>query len=756
MDDQTIKEYQRFSEDSVNRSKDTKSLKANIEKDDNRIIVVTIQKLNNLMKRENNLAIYKEFVVFIFDEAHRSQFGEAQKNINKKFKKFCQFGFTGTPIFIENMYGLKTTESVFGKALHNYLITDAIRDDKVLKFKVDYHNVNPSFKSIEEKELELEAINLFESKDYFLHPERIKAVTTYILKKFNEKTRRNQLNSNIKFNAMFAVSSVDAAKLYYQSFKDLQINADKKIKVATIFSYVPNEAQLAIGDIADEDIEEMTNVLEFMDNKDPKAEQDFSVSTNSNSENFYTNSNLTKTNKIYDQVQKENESKASFEEIITTQTSGKEALQIAMKDYNEFFSSNFSIENLNDYYKDVAKRVKNLDVDLLLVVGMFLTGFDAPKLNTLFVDKNLRFHGLIQAFSRTNRIYDTTKPFGNIVTFRNLQNATIEAITLFGDKKEVNTILERSFKEYMEGFKDVIKNKTVRGFKEVVKELNRKFPDHLKIESEESKKEFSILFGEYLRHTNILKNYDEFDLIKEFQNIDPENPEEVENFKNKHQIKEEEIIQLKEMKLPSERDVQNYLSTYEEIRLELEKKQEADDKDKNKLDWSDVTFEIELLKSQEITLDYILELIYEKNKKNLTKEDLKEEATRLIRASLSNRPKETLLIEFINETNFDQILDKASLVDCFYKFAQIEKVKEKEELIKEENLNEEKAKIYIENSLKRGYATENGMELTESLPKMSPLKGDYIKNKERIFQKISNFVEKYKGIGDQKPGQNSF
>lgn len=388
LDYQTMKEYQRFSPDSVNGSDSTAGLKRNLEKDDNKIVVTTIQKLNNLMKSEADLPIYGKQVVFIFDECHRSQFGEAQKNLKKKFKKFYQFGFTGTPIFPENALGAETTASVFGRELHSYVITDAIRDEKVLKFKVDYNDVRPQFKAIETEQDE-KKLSAAENKQALLHPDRIREITQYILNNFRQKTHRLQA-SNMGFNAMFAVSSVDAAKLYYESFRELQNGGDKPLRVATIFSFAANEEQDAVGDIQDE----------------------------------------------------------SFD-VSAMNSSAKEFLSAAIADYNAQFKTNFSVDSngFQNYYRDLAKQVKAKEVDLLIVVGMFLTGFDAPTLNTLFVDKNLRYHGLMQAYSRTNRIFDATKTFGNIVTFRDLEQATIDAITLFGDKNTKNVVLEKSYEE---------------------------------------------------------------------------------------------------------------------------------------------------------------------------------------------------------------------------------------------------------------------------------------------------------------------
>ncbi len=690
LDFQTMKEYQRFSPDSVNGSDSTAGLKRNIEKDDNKIIVTTIQKLNNLMKSEGDLAIYQKQVVFIFDEAHRSQFGEAQKNLNRKFKKFYQFGFTGTPIFPQNALGAETTASVFGRELHSYVITDAIRDEKVLKFKVDYNDVRPQFKNIESEQDE-KKLSAAENKKALLHPSRIKEISQYVLQNFRIKTHRNQ-GSNRGFNAMFAVSSVDAAKCYYEELNNLQKGSDKPLRIATIFSFAANEEQSAIGEIVDESFE-------------PSA----------------------------------------------MDSSAKEFLTKAINDYNAMFKTSFGVESneFQNYYRDLAKRVKNKEVDLIIVVGMFLTGFDAPTLNTLFVDKNLRYHGLIQAFSRTNRIYDATKTFGNIVTFRDLEKATIDAITLFGDSNTKNVVLEKSYKEYLEGFTDIATGEARRGYVEVVKELNEKFPNPDEIVIEKDKKEFAKLFGEYLRVENILQNYDEFNHLKALQGIDINNPEAVEEFKKAHFVTDEDIAAMQKIELLKERTVQDYRSTYNDIRDWLRREKSGKESEESTIDWDDVVFEVDLLKSQEINLDYILELIFEHNKKTKDKDTLITEIRRVIRASVGNRAKESLVVDFINETDLDTLQDKANVIDSFFQFAQAKQKAEALELITEENLNIEEAKRYITTSLKREYASENGTELNTLLPKMSPLNPQYLTKKQSVFQKLVSFVEKFKGVGGQ-------
>ena len=688
LDYQTMKEYQRFSPDSVNGSESTAGLKRNIDKEDNKIIVTTIQKLNNLMKSESDLPIYQKQVVFIFDEAHRSQFGEAQKLLKRKFKKYYQFGFTGTPIFPENANGADTTASVFGRELHSYVITDAIRDEKVLKFKVDYNNVRPYFRDIESEKDE-KKLSAAENKLALLHPARIREISQYILNNFRIKTHRG-IATNKGFNAMFAVSSIDAAKCYYEELNILQKDSEKQLKIATIFSFAANEEQSAIGEILDENFE-------------PTA----------------------------------------------LELSAKEFLTSAINDYNGMFKTNFGVDSrgFQNYYRDLAKRVKNREIDLVIVVGMFLTGFDAPALNTLFVDKNLRYHGLIQAFSRTNRIFDTTKTFGNIVTFRDLEQHTIDAITLFGDSNTRNVVLERSYKEYLEGFNDIISGETRRGYVEVVNELNKKYPHIDAIETEQDKKEFSKLFGEYLRIDNILQNYDEYSHLKALQAVDLNNPNAIEEFKNSYFLTDEDVKEMQQIEVLSDRTIQDYKSTYNDIRDWLRREKEGAVIEKSKIDWDDVVFEIDLLKSQEINLDYILELIFEHNKKTKNKASLIDEVRRIIRASVGNRAKESLIVDFINEHDLDTMTDKASIIESFFEYAQAKQKQEATELILSENLNEQEAKRYIATSLKREFVNDNGTDFNEILPKMSPLNPQYLTKKHKVLQLIVAFVEKFKGIG---------
>ena len=660
LDYQTMKEYQRFQPDSVNGSKDTKELKRCIEKDDNRIVVTTIQKLNEFIKKNLNHEIYNKHCVFIFDECHRSQFGEAQNNIRKYFKKYYQFGFTGTPIFPENALGVETTGSVFGAQLHSYVITDAIRDEKVLKFKVNYNNIKAKFKSVETEEDEMKLAQI--ERQLLLHPERISEITKHILRVFDTKTHRNEFY-DVKhrrlngFNAMFAVQSVEAAKLYYEELQKQQANLpeDKKLKIATIYSFAANEEQATKGEILDE-------------NFDPSA----------------------------------------------MDLTAKEFLNNAIQDYNNYFKTNYStdVKEFQNYYKDLSLKVKNKEIDLLIVVGMFLTGFDAPTLNTLFVDKNLRYHGLIQAFSRTNRVLNKVKTFGNIVCFRDLEKATKEAIKTFGDKNDINIILEKSYEEYMDGYVDEETGKTIRGYVEICNEIVEKFPEPTEIELEKDKKEFVELFGEVLRAENILRNFDEF-----------------ENF--------EKII--------SDRQMQDMKSVYVDIRESIINRDKKEKNNIEQIDFSDIEFEIDLLKTDEINLDYIIALILEKAQENKDIDSLKDEIRRIIRSSLGTRAKEELIMDFINKTNLSELKTTDEILEAFYTFAKKEKAIQIDELIEDEKLKED-SKRFIEKSIEKGHVDYAGGELDSIIPATSRRQGAREKKKETILDKIRKVVEIFKGI----------
>ena len=662
LDYQTMKEYQKFQPDSVNGSRDTKELKRSIEKQDNKIVVTTIQKLNEFVKKNSNHEIYDKHCVIIYDECHRSQFGDAQKNIRKSFKHYYQFGFTGTPIFPENALGVETTAGIFGAQLHSYVITDAIRDEKVLKFKVDYNDIRPKFKSAE-SEADEKKIKAIEKK-MLLHPERISEITEYILKVYNTKTHRNEQydlkhRRLIGFNAMFAVQSVEAAKLYYEEFKKQQrgISEEKRLKIATIYSFTANEEQNAIGDIPDENFE-------------PGA----------------------------------------------MDSSSKEFLDKVISDYNGYFKTNYSTngKEFQNYYKDLSQKVKDKEIDLLIVVGMFLTGFDAPTLNTLFVDKNLRYHGLIQAFSRTNRILNKVKTFGNIVCFRNLEKATEDAIKTFGDENSVNVILEKSYDEYINGFTDEETGKSMKGYVDLCNEIVDKFPNPVEIELDSEKKEFAELFGELLKSENILRNFDEF-----------------ENF--------EKII--------SDRQMQDMKSVYVDICEDIRNTRKNDENrnGEEKIDFSDIEFQIDLLKTDEINLDYILSLILKKSEEHDDIETLKSEIRRIIRTSLGTRAKEDLVMNFINKTDLSELKNSGDILESFYKYANEEKKIKINELIENESLKKDSER-FIEKSINKGFVDYAGAELDSILPPTSRRKGAREAKKQTVLQKIRNIVEIFIGI----------
>ena len=663
LDYQTMVEYQKFQKDCVNGSKDTKELARNISENTSRIVVTTIQKLNQFIQKHNKHDIYQKHCVFIYDECHRSQFGKVQKAIRSKFKCYYQFGFTGTPIFDENSLTGETTAGIFGAQLHSYVITDAIRDEKVLKFKVDYNNISANFKSAETETDDAELAKL-ESK-LLLHPERIQAVTNHILKVFPMKTHRNVhftvRNKQMRgFNAMFAVQSVEAAKMYYEAFKMLQQNvpAEKRLKVGVIYSFAANENQSAYGEIKDE----------------------------------------------------------SFEATSLT-TSAKQFLISAMDDYNAMFNSNFKIEEFQNYYKDLAKRVKDKDIDLLIVVGMFLTGFDAPTLNTLFVDKNLRYHGLIQAFSRTNRILNSEKKFGNIVCFRDLDKATKEAIQVFGDKNSVTTILERSFDDYMTGFIDDDTNESYRGYESICEELLANFPDPTEIETNADKKEFAQLFGEFLKAENILRNFDEF-------------------------------CELEPLIPP--RLVQDMKSIYVDIKEDFSEGRKYSEAEAQVIDLSDIEFHIDLLRTDEINLDYILQLIAEKTKSTDNLNAIEQEVRRAIRSSIGTRAKEDLIMKFMHSTDISTLSDHESIIDAFYTFAKSEKELSIANTIEELGIQPqvvEEARRYIMTSIEKGHAEYDGTELSNILPSRSRRRGGQRQEqKQSAWQKIQQLVQVFLGI----------
>ena len=656
LDYQTMKEYQRFQKDSVNGSKNTRELKKNIEKNDSRIVVTTIQKLNEFIKSNPKHEVYDKHCVLIFDECHRSQFGEAQRNIRKRFKKYYQFGFTGTPIFKENSTGIATTADVFGQRLHSYVITDAIRDGKVLKFKVDYNNLLYEYKKAEENAIEVES----EDSRLLLHENRIEKIVEYILENYDKKTHRNE-NLNIKqkrekgFNAMFAVESIQMAKQYYNQFKKSQENIpeEERLRVFTIFSYAQNEEQDVVGNVEDESLD--------------------------------------------------------IDELDKT---SKQFIEHVIQDYDKTFETNFASDGIDfqNYYRDISRRVKNKDIDLLIVVGMFLTGFDAPTLNTLFVDKNLRYHGLIQAYSRTNRILSKVKPFGNIVCFRDLEKATDEAIRKFGDENSADIILEKSFKEYMDGYYDLNGN-FKEGYIGICSKILVNFEDPTKIQTEEQKAQFVKIFGKLLTITNILKNFDEF------ENTD---------------------------KIISERQLQDYKSTYLKIKDEWQKEENKDEK--NNISYSDVEFYIDYLKTDDINLDYILRLILEKKQEGKESKDIEEEITRVASSSIETRSKKELLLKYIQNHDLEQFENVEDILESFYAYAKVEREKKIDEVVSENNLNEDKARYYIKRSLSKGYATDEGMDLDNCITGVSRLGGAREKKKNGFLKQVRKIVEEFVGI----------
>lgn len=699
LDYQTMQEYQKFAKDSVNGSKDTQALKQNLANDDNKIVVTTIQKLHNLLSREKNLPIYQKQVVLIFDECHRSQFGDAQKNITKMFKKYYQFGFTGTPIFGVNAVGNQDTAEIFGTQLHAYTITDAIKDEKVLKFKIDYHNVTATFKHYEQDADLLidtgaidgddgQKLSAAEYKKMLAHPERIRQIAQYLLQKYPQKTHQNQMGSHKGFNAMFAVGSVDMAKAYYEAINHAQAHLpkDKRLTVATIYSFganeeVPLSAQMA-GQIEDEEFEPQINAQN---------------------------------------------------------STAKAFLAKAIDDYNATFATNFSLDgqSFNDYYKDLSQRIKKRQVDLVIVVGMFLTGFDAPHLNTLFVDKNLRYHGLIQAFSRTNRILDNTKAFGNIVCFRDLEKATIDALSLFGDSQARHVILQKDFTAQL--------NSDDKNFLAVIHELNQRFGDidQISTQGESHQKDFVRLFGDYLRLDNVLKNYDEYTALKAWQEIDQNDPMAVADFRQSHELDDDTFNQIKDIRLPSERQIQDYRSVYTDICQGVQASMNATD---SHIIWDDVVFEIELLKSQEIDLDYILALIVKKTHQST--DTLIDEVRRHVRASIEHRAKEDLIVDFIKDTDLTGISDVPTVLDKFYQYAQTQQAQAVSSIIQDEKLDPTKTKDLIKKALDKGTLADIGTDIGDiMLQKPSRLNKNYPKAKQSLFGKLKDLIAKFKGIG---------
>ncbi|WP_315523054.1 type I restriction endonuclease subunit R [Fusobacterium massiliense] len=652
LDSQTQKEYDRFSKGSANGNTSTKILKAQLEdkyENKSKIIITTIQKLGHFIKQNKNHEVFRKKIVLIFDECHRSQFGELHLAITKTFKNYFMFGFTGTPIFPKNSNGssktlFKTTEQTFGDKLHTYTIVNAINDGNVLPFRIDYINTIKEKENIQDKK-----VNAIDIEKAMSDPNRIKEVVSYIIDHFEQKTMRNK-HYELKdqrlsgFNSIFAVSSIPVAKKYYFEFKKQLKEKNKDLTIATIFSYSANEA-------------------ENTDNLDDES---------------FDTENL--------------------------DLSSREFLEEAISDYNKKFGANFdtSSDGFQLYYEDLSKRTKNKEIDILIVVNMFLTGFDATTLNTLWVDKNLRMHGLIQAFSRTNRILNSIKTFGNIVCFRDLQNETDEAIALFGNKEAGGIVLLKTYEEYYNGYEDD-KGREKEGYSQLIEELQDKFPIGEQIIGEQNEKEFIILFGNILKIKNILSVFDKF----------------VGN----------EIL--------SEREYQDYQSIY----IDLYQKRKPKDTDKESIN-DDIIFEIELIKQVEINIDYILMKIAEYYKSNKEDKEILVDIKKAIDSSIELRSKKELIEGFIDRVNSSK-----NVTEDFKKFVREEKEKDLEKVIEEEKLKPEETKKFIDNSLRDGVLKTTGTDIDKLLPAVSRFGGgNRVEKKTGVIEKLKGFFDKYLGL----------
>jgi len=656
LDYQTMREYDKFEKGAANSNTSTAILKRQLEDSNARIIITTIQKLDRFIGRNKGHAIFDGHIVLIFDECHRSQFGDMHAAITKAFKNYHLFGFTGTPIFAVNASSggrpaFKTTAQAFGDKLHTYTIVDAISDRNVLPFKVDYVSTVREAEDIEDKK-----VRDIDREKALAAPERLANIVQYIRDHFDQKTKRNSFyklkdRRLAGFNSIFAVSSIDAAKKYYAEFKKQLADApsDKKLKIALIYSFGVNEEEL--NGVMDENSEDTSGL--------DKSSRDF--------------------------------------------------LESAIKDYNAMFGTSYdtSADKFQNYYKDVSERVKNREVDILLVVNMFLTGFDATTLNTLWVDKNLRLHGLLQAFSRTNRILNTIKTFGNIVCFRNLEKATNESIALFGDKEASGIVLLKSYNEYYNGYKDLSAGqagggKEVRGYASLVDELLAKFPVGEQIIGEQNQKDFIRLYGAILRLRNILAAFDEFS--------------------------GNEIL--------TERDIQDYHSAYIDLYNEFRK---ADEGEKENIN-DDLVFEMELIKQIEINIDYILGLVKKYHEDHIKNRELLVDINKAIDSSVELRNKKDLINQFIAS------LDNHSAVDeDWQKYVNKKKIEELEEIIKHENLDYDEAYKFVRNAFRNGSVATTGTGLAKVLPPVSRFSpgGERSKKRESVLDKLTRFFEKF-------------
>ncbi|WP_338988659.1 type I restriction endonuclease subunit R [Fusobacterium animalis] len=653
LDSQTQREYDRFSKGSANGNTSTKILKAQLEDrygNKSKIIITTIQKLGHFIKQNKNHEVFKKNIVLIFDECHRSQFGELHLAITKTFKNYFMFGFTGTPIFPKNSNGssktlFKTTEQTFGDKLHTYTIVNAINDGNVLPFRIDYINTIKEKENIQDKK-----VNAIDIEKAMSDPIRIREVVSYIIEHFEQKTMRNK-HYELKeqrlsgFNSIFAVSSIPVAKKYYLEFKKQLEEKNKNLTIATIFSYSANE-------------EENTDNLD--------------------DESFDTE-NL--------------------------DLGSREFLEEAISDYNKQFGTNFdtSSDGFQLYYEDLSNRTKNKEIDILIVVNMFLTGFDATTLNTLWVDKNLRMHGLIQAFSRTNRILNSIKTFGNIICFRDLQKETDDAIALFGNKEAGGIVLLKTYEEYYNGYEDD-KGREKEGYSQLIEELQNKFPIDEQIIGEQNKKEFIALFGNILKLKNTLSAFDKF--------------------------AGNEIL--------SEREYQDYQSIYIDLYEEIKKTKNTDKESIN----DDIIFEIELIKQVEINIDYILMKVAEYYKSNKKDKEILIDIKKAINSSIELRSKKELIEGFIDRVNSSK-----NVTDDFKKFVREEKEKDLEKVIEEEKLKPEETKKFIDNSLRDGTLKTTGTDIDKLLPPVSRFGGgNRAEKKLGVIEKLKVFFDKYLGL----------
>ena len=682
LDYQTMKEYDKFAKGAANSNTSTAVLKKQLEKPDARIIITTIQKLVCFIKQNKNHPVYSQHIVMIFDECHRSQFGEMHLTITNAFKKYHLFGFTGTPIFAENAVmnhkkQAQTTAQLFGEQLHSYTIVDAIADRNVLPFRIDYISTMKEQENI--KDSKVWDIN---REKALAAPERISRIVSYILEHFNQKTMRNDRSYNFTaltniadiakaknrkaideikqklrltgFNSIFAVASIPMAKMYYEEFqRQMAENPLQKLKIATIYS--------------------------------------FGVNGDDNSDDGFIDENPEDTSKL--------------------SKSDRDFLESAIEDYNKMFGTSYdtSSDKFQNYYKDVSLRMKNREIDLLIVVNMFLTGFDATTLNTLWVDKNLRMQGLLQAFSRTNRILNSVKAYGNIVCFRNLEEATNKSIALFGDKEACGIVLLKTFNDYYNGYTDD-KGKYIPGYKERIDELLEKYPVGELIVSEKEKKDFVRLYGSILKLTNILSSFDEF----------------------------------ADNKILSERDVQDYhsqyLRIYDELRPQGKEKDNVND---------DLVFEIELIKQVEINIDYILMLIKKYHAGHMADKEIKISILKSVEASMELRSKKDLIENFINS------LTPSSDVDKDWKlYINQQRIEELNKIIEEENLNKEETYKYVNDALKNGYVQETGTAINEILPKMSRFNKSRSIKKSTVLDRIIKFFNRFKDIASGKIEEN--